>query len=97
MSATATTAHPIENLVAVVDLEQKKIQKIEEGAVIPVPLTPRPYDGRDRIETPKKPLDIIEPEGKKLHHNRRQSALAELDFHPEPGLARGPDDLNRHV
>ena len=27
-------AHPIENLVAVVDLEQKKIQKIEEGAVI---------------------------------------------------------------
>lgn len=46
-------AHPIENLVAVVDLEQKKIQKIEEGAVIPVPLTPRPYDGRDRIETPK--------------------------------------------
>jgi primary-amine oxidase len=35
-------AHPIENLVAVVDLEQKKIQKIEEGAVVPVPMTPRP-------------------------------------------------------
>jgi Cu2+-containing amine oxidase len=31
-------AHPIENLVAVVDLEQKKIQKIEEGAVVPVPM-----------------------------------------------------------
>jgi primary-amine oxidase len=46
-------AHPIENLVAVVDLEQKKIQKIEEGAVVPVPMAPRPYDGRDRIETPK--------------------------------------------
>jgi primary-amine oxidase len=51
-------AHPIENLVAVVDLEQKKIQKIEEGAVVPVPMTPRPYDGRDRVETPKKPLNI---------------------------------------
>lgn len=49
-------AHPIENLVAVVDLEQKKIQKIEEGAVVPVPMTPRPYDGRDRIETPKNRL-----------------------------------------
>lgn len=46
-------AHPIENLVAVVDLEQKKIQKIEEGPVVPVPLTPRPYDGRDRVETVK--------------------------------------------
>jgi primary-amine oxidase len=45
-------AHPIENLVAVVDLEQKKIQKIEEGAVVRFPWRPRPYD-RDRIETPK--------------------------------------------
>ncbi|NIF31616.1 primary-amine oxidase [Enterobacter sp. Cy-643] len=57
-------AHPIENLVAVVDLEQKKIIKIEEGPVIPVPMTPRPYDGRDRQAANLKPLDIIEPEGK---------------------------------
>jgi primary-amine oxidase len=56
-------AHPIENLVAVVDLEQKKIQKIEEGAVAGSDGA-APYDGRDRIETPKKPLEIIEPEGK---------------------------------
>ncbi|MBN0788124.1 primary-amine oxidase, partial [Pseudomonas aeruginosa] len=34
-------AHPIENLVAVVDLEAKKIIKIEEGPVIPVPMEPR--------------------------------------------------------
>lgn len=33
-------AHPIENLVAVVDLEAKKIIKIEEGPVIPVPMEP---------------------------------------------------------
>ena len=51
-------AHPIENLVAVVDLEAKKIIKIEEGAVVPVPMTPRPYDGRDRIAPAVKPLDI---------------------------------------
>lgn len=37
-------AHPIENLVAVVDLEQKKIVKIEEGPVVPVPMTARPFD-----------------------------------------------------
>jgi primary-amine oxidase len=56
-------AHPIENLVAVVDLEQKKIQKIEEGSVVPVPMTPRPYDGRDRVAPSQKPLNIVEPEG----------------------------------
>lgn len=57
-------AHPIENLVAVVDLEQKKIIKIEEGPTIPVPMAARPYDGRDRVAPKVKPLDIIEPEGK---------------------------------
>lgn len=57
-------AHPIENLVAVVDLEQKKIIKIEEGPVIPVPMQSRPYDGRDRVAKSVKPLEIIEPEGK---------------------------------
>ncbi len=35
-------AHPIENLVAVVDLEQKKIVKLEEGPVIPVPMARAP-------------------------------------------------------
>ncbi len=57
-------AHPIENLVAVVDLEAKKIIKIEEGPVIPVPMEPRPYDGRDRNAPAVKPLEITEPEGK---------------------------------
>ncbi|SPX53173.1 Monoamine oxidase [Klebsiella pneumoniae] len=58
-------AHPIENLVAVIDLEAKKIIKIEEGPVIPVPMEPRPYDGRDRNAPAVKPLDITEPEGQK--------------------------------
>ncbi|STV90545.1 Monoamine oxidase [Klebsiella pneumoniae] len=75
-------AHPIENLVAVVDLEAKKIIKIEEGPVIPVPIEPRPYDGRDRNAPAVKPLDITEPEGKKLHHYRRYHSLAELGFPP---------------
>lgn len=57
-------AHPIENLVAVVDIVQKKVIRIEEGPVIPVPMTPRPYDSRDRTAVPMKPLTIIEPEGK---------------------------------
>ncbi|WP_040260890.1 primary-amine oxidase [Pseudomonas massiliensis] len=57
-------AHPIENLVAVVDLETKSILKIEDAGTLPVPMTPTPYDGRNRKGTPLKPLEIIEPEGK---------------------------------
>lgn len=57
-------AHPIENLVAVVDLEQKKVVKIEDAGVIPVPMKPTPYDGRGRKTATVKPLDITEPEGK---------------------------------
>lgn len=58
-------AHPIENLVAVVDLEQKKVVKIEDAGVIPVPMKPTAYDGSDRkASAPHKPLHITEPEGK---------------------------------
>jgi primary-amine oxidase len=57
-------AHPIENLVAIVDLDSKRILKIEDAGVIPVPLKPTPYDGRGRQQATVKPLDIVEPEGK---------------------------------
>lgn len=58
-------AHPIENLVAVVDLEQKKVIRVEDAGVIPVPTRPTLYDGRDRTGLPApKPLLITEPEGK---------------------------------
>jgi primary-amine oxidase len=57
-------AHPIENLVAIIDLDSKRILKIEDAGVIPVPLKPTPYDGRGRQQATVKPLDIIEPEGK---------------------------------
>ena len=83
-------AHPIENLVAVVDLEQKKIQKIEEGAVVPVPMTPRPYDGRDRIETPKKPLEIVEPEGKNYTITGDMVHWQNWDFHLSLDSRVGP-------
>lgn len=58
-------AHPIENLVAVVDLEKKAVVKLEDEGVIPIPMTARSYDGRDRTSRPPvKPLEILEPEGK---------------------------------
>lgn len=56
-------AHPIENLVAVVDLDNKKIIKLEEGAIIPVPMAANsiaPKNDKKQF----KPLNMVEPEGK---------------------------------
>ncbi|WP_218510333.1 primary-amine oxidase [Variovorax sp. dw_308] len=77
-----TWAHPIENLVAVVDLEQKKIIKIEDSGVIPVPMKATPYDGRDRALTaPPKPLEITEPEGKNYTITGNTLHWRNWDFH----------------
>ncbi|WP_349279407.1 primary-amine oxidase [Polaromonas hydrogenivorans] len=75
-------AHPIENLVAVVDIEHKKLLKIEDQGVIPVPLKPTAYDGRDRTPTaPPKPLDITEPEGKNYTITGNTLHWRNWDFH----------------
>ena len=83
-------AHPIENLVAVVDLEQKKIIKIEEGPVVPVQMTPRPYDGRDRLPLERKPLQIIEPEGKNYTITGDTLHWQNWDFHLRLDSRVGP-------
>ncbi|MGB7801700.1 primary-amine oxidase [Buttiauxella sp.] len=83
-------AHPIENLVAVVDLEQKKIIKIEEGQVIPVPMNPRPFDGRDRVAPEIKPLEIIEPEGKNYTITGDTIHWQNWDFHLRLNSRVGP-------
>ncbi len=75
-------AHPIENLVAVVDIENKKLLKIEDQGVIPVPMKATPYDGRDRKATPApKPLDISEPEGKNYTITGNTLHWRNWDFH----------------
>ncbi len=80
--------------MAVVDLEAKKIIKIEEGPVIPVPMEPRSYDGRDRNAPAVKPLEITEPEGKNYTITRRYHSLAELGFSSAPELARRAHSLD---
>ena len=75
-------AHPIENLVAIVDLEQKKVIKIEDAGVVPVPLKPTPYDGSDRTATAApKPLEISEPEGKNYTIAGNTLHWRNWDFH----------------
>lgn len=75
-------AHPIENLVAVVDLEQKKVVKVEDAGVVPVPLRATAYDGRDRkAGEPLKPLHIVEPEGKNYTITGNTLHWRNWDFH----------------
>ncbi|MBO8171667.1 MAG: primary-amine oxidase [Bacillaceae bacterium] len=84
-------AHPIENLVAVVDLEQKKVIKIEDEGVVPVPMQINPYDGRDEPDKAEvKPLDITEPEGKNYQLAGNQVSWQNWDFHLRLDTRVGP-------
>ena len=75
-------AHPIENLVAVVDLDQKKVIKIEDAGVIPVPMKATPYDGSAGPRAkPYKPLLITEPEGKNYTITGNTLNWRNWDFH----------------
>lgn len=83
-------AHPIEGLVAIVDLEQKKLIKIEDGGVIPVPMKPTPYDGRGRKGVAVKPLEITEPEGKNYTITGNSIHWQNWDFHVRLDSRVGP-------
>jgi primary-amine oxidase len=76
--------------VAVVDLEQKKLIKIEDEALIPVPMKPTPYDGRGRKGTSVKPLEIIEPEGKNYTITGNSIHWQNWDFHVRLDSRVGP-------
>lgn len=84
-------AHPIENLVAVVDIEAQEVIKVEDGGVIPVPMKATPYDGRDqKVKSTSKPLDIIEPEGKNYTITGNSINWNNWDFHLRLDSRVGP-------
>jgi primary-amine oxidase len=84
-------AHPIEGLVAVVNLETKSIEKIEDSGVIPVPMKPNPYDGRDhKKKATVMPLVITEPEGKNYHMSGNIISWQNWDFHLKLDPRVGP-------
>jgi len=84
-------AHPIENLVAVVDLEESSILKIEDEGVVPIPMTPRPYDGRDQTDIADvKPLVTMEPEGKNVSMTDSMIHWQNWDFHLKLDARVGP-------
>jgi len=59
-------AHPIEGVVALVDLiEEKVVHLVDEEKIVPIPKQPRNYDRASIPGTRKdlKPLDIVQTEG----------------------------------
>jgi primary-amine oxidase len=85
-------AHPVENLVAIVDLHRMEVVRIEDYGVIPVPTTAGNYGPND-VETLRsdlKPLEIRQPEGPSFdiegHQIRWQKWQFRLGFTPREGL-----------
>jgi primary-amine oxidase len=85
-------AHPIENLVPIVDLNKMQVVRVEDHGVVPVPSNPGNY-GPDFIKEYRqdlKPLQITQPEGPSFtvegHLVRWQKWQFRVGFCPREGL-----------
>ncbi|WP_256737591.1 stalk domain-containing protein [Pseudomonas sp. dw_358] len=83
-------AHPIDQLVAVVDLTEKKMIKLDDTGVLPIPSRPAPYDGRDQRPMALKPLDITEPQGKNYQLTGNVVKWHNWEFHLRMDTRVGP-------
>ena len=85
-------AHPIEGVIAVVDLNTGEVISVIEGDPLPIPTADAPYD-LERIGGPRpglKPLEIRQPEGGSFTlHGRElhwQKWRLHIGLHPREGL-----------
>lgn len=84
-------AHPVENLIVYVDINARKVVKIEDHGVVPVPQQPGNYTP-DVVEprTDLKPISIDQPEGTSFtvdgHEVRWQKWRFRVGFTPREGL-----------
>src|ERR1700754_3248551 len=84
-------AHPVENLVVYVDTNAKRVVKIEDHGVVPVPRRPGNYT--PDVAAPRtdlKPISITQPEGTSFtvdgHEVRWQKWRFRVGFTPREGL-----------
>lgn len=84
--------HPIENLVAVVDLLQKKVIQVQDEGVIPVPMKNASYTMKDITSKrePAKPLNIEQPKGTSYHVNGDEITWQNYTFHVRLDPRVGP-------
>ncbi len=85
-------ARPIEGVIAVVNLNAKKVIKVEDSGVVPVPEATADLDEKSvgELRAAPKPLHIIQPEGKSFevrgHEVRWQNWRFRYALHPREGL-----------
>jgi primary-amine oxidase len=84
-------AHPVDNLVTVVDLNTMEVVRVEDYGVVPIPQESGAYaaDGQP-MRTNLKPLEIAQPEGPSFeingHEIRWQKWSFRIGFTPREGL-----------
>ncbi|MBX6764959.1 MAG: primary-amine oxidase [Rubrobacteraceae bacterium] len=85
-------AHPIDNLIAIVDLDKMEVVRIEDYGVVPVPKEKGNYtpEAVGQMRTDLKPIEITQPEGPSFeidgHEIRWQKWRFRIGFTPREGL-----------
>lgn len=85
-------AHPIEGIIAYVDLNRQEVVRVEDHGIIPVPPQPGNYfpEAIGTLRSDIKPLEIMQPEGPSFtvngHEIRWQKWRFRISFHTREGL-----------
>jgi primary-amine oxidase len=85
-------AHPVENIVAVVDLNRKELLRLEDYGVVPVPSRPGHWARgfHKETRTDLKPLEVTQPDGPSFavrgHEVAWQKWSFRVGFNPREGL-----------
>ncbi len=85
-------AHPVENLIVYVDMNAKRVVKVEDHGVIPIPQESGRYYAADvgELRADIKPIEITQPEGVSFeidgHEVRWQKWRFRIGFTPREGL-----------
>jgi primary-amine oxidase len=85
-------AHPVENLVVIVDLDEMAVVEVEDGEVVPIPRADGRYDAAHTgpARTTVKPLEISQPDGPSFTltgtHLQWEKWDLRFDLHPIEGL-----------
>ncbi|WP_052702949.1 hypothetical protein [Paenibacillus beijingensis] len=84
--------HPIENLVVTVDIDERKVLKVEDEGVIPVPMNDHGYTKGDKASKrePAKPIVITQPKGVNYRINGHEISWQGWKFHFRLDSRRGP-------
>jgi primary-amine oxidase len=85
-------AHPVENLVVYVNANERRVTRVEDYGVVPVPQEPGNYTPEEvgELRTDLKPVEIAQPEGVSFevdgHEVRWQKWRLRIGFTPREGL-----------